>query len=92
MAYEEIIAGIDSEISRLQYVRRLLSGLDKIPGTPTSSGRPKRSASKVSATVQGKRAVSAEGKARMAEAQEKRWAAKRRADKKAAKEVADAGE
>ena len=77
----KIIEEIDAEIVRLQRARALLV---EAP-TKRGPGRPRGSvASKATAKVQGKRVMSAEGRAKIAEAQKKRWAAKRKADRKSA--------
>jgi hypothetical protein len=57
-----LIEAIDAEISRLQQVRKLLSG------TGTRGGK--------------RGAMSAEGRARIAEAQRKRWAQRKKAAKR----------
>jgi hypothetical protein len=91
MNTEAIIEQIDAEISKLQQAKILLNG-----ATPTTTkrtpGRPK-AINEVSNTVVStptKRVMSAEGKAKIAEAQKRRWAKSKRADKKAAKKAATA--
>ena len=86
MDTESIIQEIDSEISRLEQAKAILSGtVDK-----RSPGRPKRAKSviKTVAAEPTKRVMSAEGKARIAAAQKLRWAKSKRADRKAAKKAA----
>ena len=80
-----IIQEIDSEISRLQQARTILTGTV----TKRSPGRPKRTeaVSQTVAVAPTKRVMSAEGKAKVAEAQKLRWAKAKRADKKAAKKA-----
>jgi hypothetical protein len=80
---EEILAQIDEEISKLQQAKALLLGN---AGVKRSVGRPKNSAiaSRVLSVQPAKGVLSAEGKVRIAEAQRKRWAKSKRADKKAA--------
>lgn len=81
-----IIQEIDSEISRLQQARTILTGT----ATKRSPGRPKQAKSglKTAAVESTKRVMSAEGKAKIAEAQRARWAKSKRADRKAAKKAA----
>ncbi len=91
MNIEAIIEQIDAEISKLQQAKVLLNG-----ATATSSkrgpGRPKVASvtSSSVAPTPAKRVMSAEGKAKIAQAQKARWAKSRRAAKKAAKTVAPA--
>jgi hypothetical protein len=61
--YPNLIAAIDAEISRLQQVRKVLSG----SGTGTRTRRRKRGV------------MSAEGRARISAAMKKRWAQQRKA-------------
>jgi hypothetical protein len=81
-----IIQEIDSEISRLEQAKAILSGTV----VKRSPGRPKRPQSviKTAAAEPIKRVMSAEGKARIAAAQKLRWAKSKRADRKAAKKAA----
>jgi hypothetical protein len=88
MNTEAIIELIDAEISRLQQAKALLSGATATT-TKRAAGRPKSvvvarilSISRAKAV---KRVMSAEGKARIAEAQKARWAKAKKAAKKAAK-------
>jgi hypothetical protein len=76
MAIDNILAQIDSEITRLQQARKLLATL----GTTTPSAG--RKAAKSAAKPAKKRKISAEGRRRIAEAQRKRWAALRAKAKK----------
>jgi hypothetical protein len=71
MEIAAIIAGIDEEIERLQQVRALLNGGGGFPGPFAKEARKKR-------------VLSADARARIAAAQKRRWAAKRKAAKKAA--------
>ncbi len=89
---ESIIEAIDAEIVQLQQARSILLGSSDVltslkkPGR----GRPKGSKNAVKATpVKAKRVLSAEGKAKIATAQKKRWAATKRAAKKAATEQSE---
>jgi len=85
MDTESIIQEIDSEISRLEQAKAILSGTT----VKRSPGRPKRAQSVIKTAAEPtKRVMSAEGKARIAAAQKLRWAKSKRADRKAAKKVA----
>lgn len=69
MTREEIIAAVDEELSRLQQVRALLenSSADKLfTAAPRATGTRK------------KRVLSPEARARIAEAQKRRWAKQKR--------------
>jgi hypothetical protein len=83
-----IIEEIDAEISRLQQAKAILAGT----ATKKTVGRPKKadSVSKTGAVPPTKRIMSAEAKAKIAEAQKARWAKSKRAYKKAAKRAAAA--
>jgi hypothetical protein len=78
---EEILAGIDQEIARLQHARNLLGG------DQPRRGRPRGSTSKTASkavkaakpTARKKRKLSAEGRKRIAEAMRKRWAERKKA-------------
>lgn len=67
-----IIAEIDAEIARLQQARALLSG-GAVKGKP---GRPKGSTNK---PTRRKRVLSADARKRIADAQRRRWAERRKA-------------
>jgi hypothetical protein len=71
MNTSELLTAIDSEISRLQQVRSLLTG------GKNGHTRPGKKPAK-------KRILSAEARERIAAAQRKRWAAQKKAAKKAA--------
>ncbi len=73
MAIDSIVAQIDSEIARLNQVRRLLSNT----GTASSgiSGLAARKSPAKKAAR--KRVLSADARKRIAEAQRKRWAAQK---------------
>jgi hypothetical protein len=74
---EQILAAIDAEVARLQEVRALLSSETS---TTKRRGRPPGSA-KNAAPAKGsakKRVLSAEARAKIAEAQLKRWAKAKR--------------
>ena len=82
MNTQAIIEQIDSEISKLQQAKVLL---DSVASTPIkrAPGRPKASngVSKPVVSAPIKRVMSAGAKARIAEAQRKRWAKSKRAAK-----------
>jgi hypothetical protein len=88
MNTEAIIEQIDAEISKLQQAKALLNGATSTP-TKRAPGRPKVSSqiAEPVASTPARRVMSAEGKAKIAEAQKKRWAKSKRADKKAAKKA-----
>ncbi len=65
----QLVSEIESEISRLQQARALLTG-----GHTVNRATPRR----------GKRILSAEARARIAAAQRKRWAKQKAAAKKSA--------
>ena len=78
MAMQDVIAQIDAEISKLEQAKTLLTaGATVVPASAVKGkrGRPKGSVS--AKTASAKRTVSPEGRKRMAEAQRKRWAAKK---------------
>ncbi len=72
MAIKEILAEIDSEIARLEEVKRLLSSSSRFSSDGAAPSRPagKR-------TRRKKRTLSAEARKKIAEAQRKRWAAQK---------------
>lgn len=72
MSIKSILAEIDIEIARLQEVKKLLSSADAKSSKKSTTAAKKRS----------KRTLSPEARARIAEAQRKRWAAVKRAAKK----------
>jgi hypothetical protein len=81
MTNDAILAAIDEEISMLQQARAMLSGSPSA-NTKKSVGRPKGSKNAAVPVKAGKtRTMSAEGKARIAAAQKKRWAAAKKASK-----------
>jgi hypothetical protein len=81
---EEILAGIDQEIARLQNARNLLAGEQPRRGRPRGSTSAKKAtATKAVKTPKPagrkKRKLSAEGRKRIAEAMRKRWAERKKA-------------
>jgi hypothetical protein len=91
MNTEDIIEQIDLEISKLQQARALLSGASSV-SIKRGAGRPKKSA--IAARILAvkpttpKRVMSAEGKAKIADAQKARWAKAKEAAKKASQPTA----
>jgi hypothetical protein len=77
---EQILAAIDAEVARLQEVRALLGDTS----TTKRRGRPPGSATKAAPAkrVPKKRVLSAEARAKIAEAQRKRWAKSKKIAKK----------
>lgn len=75
MNREQIIAALDAEVARLQHVRAVLSE------TVTGKRRGRRAAP-AKKTAAKKRVMSAEGRAKIAEAQRKRWAKSKKTAKK----------
>lgn len=80
MAIDSILSQIEAEISRLEQVRRLLSGAADIK-VPANGSRGSRAAAEKPA--KRTRVLSAEARKRIADAQKRRWAAQRKAAKKA---------
>jgi hypothetical protein len=81
MSIENILSQIDSEIAALQHARALLSGSST--GTiKRGPGRPPKALS-VIAPIKKKRALSPEGRAKIAAAVKARWAKQKRAAKAA---------
>ena len=81
MSNESLIGQIDAEIARLQRAKTLL-GADSSPSTDKRRrGRPKKNEGVVPTssvpTKKAKRKMSTEGRARIAQAAKKRWAAVR---------------
>jgi hypothetical protein len=70
MALSEILASIDAEIAQLQQARILLGGT--VP-SKKRAGRPKKAK-----PAKKKSTMSAEGRKRIADAQRKRWALKKK--------------
>ncbi len=91
MNRDEILAALNAEIDHLTAVRDLMNG-NSPAEAPRRPGRPRGVTSKAisfnpeEGVAKKPRTMSAEGKARVAEAQRKRWAAlKRKPTKKVAK-------
>jgi hypothetical protein len=75
MNLDHLLSTIDAEISRLQQVRALLAG------ATTSTRDGKRAVVSVPKKAGRKRTMSPEARARIAEAQRKRWAAAKKVGK-----------
>jgi hypothetical protein len=82
MVIQGMIAAVEQEIARLELVRKLLSGESSVGSNGTGTGSHK--AAKPAARA--KRVLTAEAKERIASAQRKRWAAVKKAEKKAARQ------
>lgn len=82
MGTNDIIAQIDAEIAQLQSARALLAG-----SGARGPGRPKKVAGLASAAkpAKKKRNLSPEGRARIAEAVKRRWAAQKAKAKQSGK-------
>ena len=76
-----IIKAIDKEIAELQSAKAILLGIPSSTATGKKRGRPAGSTNKSSAltVLKSKRVLSPEGKAKIAAAQKKRWAAAKKA-------------
>ncbi len=83
MAIESILVLIDSEIARLTQVRALLAGSSNTVPV-RGSGLKTAKAVKASKTATRARVLSPEARKRIADAQRKRWAAQKAANKKEA--------
>ena len=82
MNTSEIVSAIDSEISRLQHVRSLLSNAESIGATTKPGrGRPKGSKNAAPTVEPKKRVMSDAGRAAIAEGQRRRHAAAKKAAK-----------
>jgi hypothetical protein len=80
----QILAGIDQEIARLQHARTLLAGDQPRRGRPRGSTKsakaaaPAKAAKAAKSAAPKKRKLSAEGRKRIAEAMRKRWAERKK--------------
>jgi hypothetical protein len=84
---QQMIAELDQEIARLEQARKLLASREE--SAVPRRGRPAR---KSAAGAKPKRRLSAEGLARIREAQKRRWAAQKKAAKKKAPASANTAE
>ena len=83
MQLNQILAGLDQEIARLQHARTLRAGDQPRRGRPrgsksAKSAAPAKAAKAAKATAPKKRKLSAEGRKRIAEAMRKRWAERKK--------------
>jgi hypothetical protein len=82
MAIDTILAQIDAEIARLTQIRSLLANSGTVT-TEVTERKPRKvavakvKAAPVKTAAKKKRVLSAEARARIAEAQRKRWAAQK---------------
>ena len=85
MSIENVLAQIDAEIANLERAKVILTGAG-LAATKRLPGRPPMSAQdKVAPAIpKKKRKLSPEGRARIAEAARRRWAAQKKAAKNAA--------
>jgi len=74
----KMIAALDEELARLRQVRELLAGDAPEEPVKRKRGRPAKAAVKTAPPVSKKRNLSDEARARIAEAQKRRWAAQKR--------------
>jgi hypothetical protein len=79
MKVDEIIAGIDEEIAKLQQARKLLSGKDA--GPVRKNRGTAAPADSTAAPAKKRHPLSPEARARIVAAQKKRWAAAKKAAK-----------
>ncbi len=78
MNTKSLISEIDAQIAKLEEAKTVLLGLDSSP-TKGKRGRPKGSGTKKAAAPKKRRKMSPEGRAKIAAAQRKRWAAAKKA-------------
>jgi hypothetical protein len=69
MDIKTLLAAIDDEIKRLEQARKILTG--------AAASGPKATPASKAISTRPRRKLSTEGRARIAEAQRKRWAAKK---------------
>ena len=78
MPIKSILEELDAEIARLQQAKALLStGTTDAVSAPR--GRPKKSPDAIPTPAKKKRKLTPEGRARIAEAVKRRWAAQKKA-------------
>ncbi len=80
MDFHRLIHEIDSEISRLQQARALLTGepTKRGPGRPKTTATHKVAPTASSKPAKRKRRLSPEGRKRIADAMRKRWAERKK--------------
>lgn len=83
MKTTEILTQLDAEIAKLKQARTLLSGSNEHPIEiiTRKPGRPKSTAAPAPTAKKKMRNLSPEGRARIAEAVRRRWAAQKKAGK-----------
>ena len=81
MALKDIVSLIDAEIATLKEARALLAAGSAVTVAKRKPGRPPKvaSSSPIASPQKKKRVLSPEGRARIAAAAKKRWAAKKKA-------------
>lgn len=77
MSSESLVALIDAEIARLTQVRSLLANTGKVASKIIERKTKKAAAAPVAAKAKKGRVLSPEARKRIADAQRKRWAAKK---------------
>lgn len=82
MEVSRIISEIDAQIAKLQQARALLEGSSAEPQKKAGRGRPRKNplatAPAKPAATKGKRTLSPEARKRIADAQKRRWAERRK--------------
>ncbi len=82
MEVTRILAEIDAQLAKLHQVRALLAGTNSsAPAVTRAVGRPRKSATpavKQTSVVRKKRNLSPEARKRIADAQKRRWAERRK--------------
>lgn len=80
MDFNRLVHEIDSEISRLQQVRALLTGesAKRGPGRPKAAAVTRKAAATAPKGGKRKRRLSPEGRKRIADAMRKRWAERKK--------------
>jgi len=87
MAIKDVLALLDAEIATLKEARQLLKDDSTGSAAPRKAGRPRKAenalltAAATTAKTKKKRNLSPEGRARIAEAVKRRWAAQKKAAK-----------
>jgi hypothetical protein len=87
MAIKDVLALLDAEIANLKEARQLLKADSTGSAAPRKAGRPRKAENTLptdvtkTAKTKKKRNLSPEGRARIAEAVKRRWAAQKKAAK-----------
>ena len=87
MAIKDVLASLDAEIATLKEARQLLTTDSTGSAAPRKAGRPRKAenalltALTTTAKTKKKRNLSPEGRARIAEAVKRRWAAQKKVAK-----------